>query len=146
MRLLCILLVLSLCGCSATQLRQEFIGYSMNDVINSKSKQVQKFGIGSADCIEKIKASLARMQAIVREDAEGQYLLVDNLQHAFRSTIDTTQVGIVITADGADKCLVEIASNNPDLAVFVSKEISKDLNPEPEEKVVKNNFEMKGNI
>ncbi|MCX5668335.1 MAG: hypothetical protein NTY34_08570 [Candidatus Omnitrophica bacterium] len=123
-RLIAMLLVLGLCGCSAAQVRQEFVGYSMNDVKNSKTKQVQDFDMSSTDCIAKIKDVLKDMGVIAREDTRNQYIVADNFQKVFRSTIDTTQVGILVTSTSEDKCRVEIASGNIDLAVFVAKEIA----------------------
>ena len=124
MRLISIALILFLCGCSATQVRQEFLGYSMNDVKDSKYKQVRNFDMNSTDCITKIKDVLWDMGSVVREDERNQYILADNFQGVFRSTIDTTQVGILVTSTAENKCQVEIASGNIDLAVFVAKEIA----------------------
>ena len=132
-RLLAVLLLVSLCGCSAAQLRKEFIGYSIHDVKTSKNKQTQSFDMSASDCIAKIKDALKDMEAIVREDGRKQYIAADNFQKAFHSAIDTTAVGILVTSRAANKCDVEIASDNIGLAVFVSKEISKKLNSRPEE-------------
>ena len=118
------ILVVLLCGCSAAQVRQEFVGYSINDVKSSKTKQVLNFDMSAADCIAKIKDVLKDMEAIVREDERNQYILADNFQRVFRSTIDTTQVGILVTSVSDGKCRVEIASGNIDLAAFVAKEIA----------------------
>ena len=123
-KLLLALLLVGLCGCSAAQVRQEFVGYSMDDVKNSRNKQVQDFDMSAADCIAKIKDVLKDMGAIVREDVRNQYILADNFQNVFRSTIDTTQVGILVTSTSESKCRVEIASGNIDLAAFVANEIS----------------------
>ena len=123
-KLLAALLLVGLCGCSATQVRQEFVGYSINDVKNSRTKQVQDFDMSASDCIAKIKDVLKDMGAIVREDVRNQYILADNFQKVFRSTIDTTQVGILVTSTPEGKCRVEIASGNIDLAAFVAKEIA----------------------
>ena len=123
-KLLAAFLFVGLCGCSATQVRQEFIGYSMNDVKNSKTKQVQNFDMSASDCITKIKDVLKDMGAIVRESRKKQYILADNFQKVFRSTVDTTQVGISVISTGEGKCRVEIASGNIDLAAFVAKEIA----------------------
>jgi hypothetical protein len=117
-------LILTLCGCTAAQVRQEFIGYSMNDVKASSNKQVQDFDMSSADCIVKIKDVLNDMGAIAREDERNQYIVADNFQKVFRSTIDTTQVGILVTSVSAGKCRVDIASGNIDLAAFVAREIA----------------------
>ncbi|MDD5173523.1 MAG: hypothetical protein WC419_06960 [Candidatus Omnitrophota bacterium] len=123
-KLLAALLLVGLCGCSATQLRQEFFGYSMNDVKNSKTKQVRDFDMNASDCIANIKVILKDMGAIAREDKRNQYIVADNFQGVFRSSIDTTQVGILITSISENKCRVEIASGNIDLAAFVAKEIT----------------------
>ena len=106
------------------EVRQEFIGYSMNDVKNSGTKQVQDFDMSAADCIAKIKDVLKDMEAIVRADERNQYIVADNFQSVFRSAIDTTQVGILVTSTSEGKCRVEIASGNVDLAAFVAKEIA----------------------
>ena len=124
MKRILIVLILALCGCSAAQVRQEFIGYSINDVKNSKTKQVQNFDMGASDCIASIKGILEGMGVVVREDRRNQYILADNFQKVFRSTIDTTQVGILVTSTGKGKCRVEIASGNISLAEFVAKEIA----------------------
>lgn len=128
-----LLLILSLsAGCSIAQVRQEFIGLSINDVKTSKNKQIQSFDMSSSECINKIKEALNEMKAIVREDKKKQFITADNLQKAFRSAIDTTQVGILVTSTKPNKCEVEIASGNIDLAVFVSKKLAKKLKPELE--------------
>ena len=123
-RLIAVLLVLGLCGCSTAQIKQEFVGYSMNDVKNSKTKQVQDFDMSAADCIAKIKDVLKDMEAIARENKRKQYIVADNFQNVFRSTIDTTQVGILVTSISQGKCRVETASGNIGLAAFVAREIA----------------------
>jgi hypothetical protein len=124
MKLVVMLLIISLCGCSAAQVRQEFLGYSIDDVKNSKTKQVQEVDISASGCIAKIKDVLNDMEAIAREDKRNRYILADNFQNVFRSTINTTQVGILVTPVSDVKCRVEIASGNIDLATFVAKEIA----------------------
>lgn len=136
-KLIAVLLLVGLCGCSAAQLKQEFIGYFASDVKASKNKQTQSFDMSASDCITKVKDVLKIMGAVVRENRRRQYLTADNFQNAFRSAIDTTPVGILVTSTTANKCRVEIASNNPSLAVFVSGVISKKLNPRPEEETTK---------
>lgn len=131
-RIAVLLLALVLYGCSLTQVRQEWIGYFASDVKNSKTKQVQTFNMSGPECISKIKNELKSMNAIVREDKGKHYISADNFQGVFRSTIDTTPVGIVVTWLEPNKTQVEIASNNVDLAIFVSKKLAKKLNPEPE--------------
>ena len=123
MRWVAVMLAILLCGCSATQVRQAFVGYSMNDVKNSDAKQVQDFDMSAGDCIDKIKDVLKDMQAIARIDERNQYIVADNFQKVFRSAIDTTQVGILVTSTPEGKCRVEIASGNVDLAAFVAKKI-----------------------
>lgn len=129
MRWIAVVLVLCLLmtGCSMTQMRQGFTGYTANDVKDAKNKQVITVDISGPDCIKKIKDILTFMKAIVREDAKSHYIYADNLQKAFRSTVDTTQVGILVTWLEPDKCRIETASENNDLAVFVSKELEKKL-------------------
>jgi len=129
--------VLLLCGCSATQFKQEFIGYFASDVKASENKHVLNFDMSASDCITKIKDLLKNMQAIIRENRRMQYIEADNFQNVFDSTIDTTQVGILVISTPADKCEVQIASGNLGLAAFVSDEISKNLNPRPKEDAVK---------
>ena len=119
-KLLAALLLVGLCGCSAAQLRQEFIGYSIDDVKTSKNKQTQSFNMSASDCFAKIKDVLKKMWVIVREDEKRGYILADNFQTVFHSAIDTTAVGILVTSTAVNKCDVEIASNNPGLAVFLS--------------------------
>lgn len=133
MKLIIPLLILSLlCGCTAAQVRQEFLGMSAEDVRSDKNKQVIAFNMSGPDCVSKIKDALTDMKAIVREDTKNHYIYADNFQKAFRSTINTTQVGIVVTWLEPDKCQAEIASHNLDLAVFVSKELTKRLSPKKE--------------
>ena len=124
MKWISVILILVLCGCSAAQVRQEFLGYSANDVRNSRTKHVQAFDMSTADCIAKIKDVLKDMEAIAREDERNQYIVADNFQGVFRSTINTTQVGILVTSVSEGKCRVEIASGNIGLAEFVAKEIA----------------------
>lgn len=124
-----VLLVMFLCGCSGAQIRQEFIGLSVSDVKNSKTRQTQQYDISSVECINKIKEVLSEMQAIVREDKKNQFIVADNFQEAFRSSINTTQVGIIVTSWETNKSQVDVASGNSDLAVFVSKKISERIKP-----------------
>lgn len=130
--LLPLLILVLLAGCSLKSIRQEFLGYSAGDVKSSKNKQVQTFDMSGPDCVNKIKDVLTSMGAIIREDRKKHYIYANNFQKVFRSTIDTTQVGIVVTWLEPNKCQVEIASDNTDLAAFLSKEITKKLKPEPE--------------
>ena len=133
MRLAALILVLSLlAGCSMAEIRQVALGLSVDDVRNSKHKQVLNFDMSGPDCMVKIKDALIGMKAIVREDADKHFIYADNFQKAFRSTIDTTQVGIVVTWLKPNKCQVDIASHNIDLAIFVSKKLSEKLNPKTE--------------
>lgn len=124
MRFIAVILMLLLCGCSAAQLRQEFIGYSINDVKNSKNKQVLNFDMIADDCIMKIKDVLNDMGAIIRENRRKKYIVADSFEGVFRSTIDTTQVGILVIPTSEDKCRVEVASGNIALAEFVAREIA----------------------
>lgn len=110
-------------------MRQEFFGISISDVKNSKTRQTQQYDISSDECIAKIRKALDHMKAIVRENKKQKFMVVDNLQKAFRPTIDTTQVGILVTPWEANKSQVDVASDNADLAAFVSKKISEKLRP-----------------
>ena len=122
-RLMAVLLIFGLCGCSGTQVRQEFLGMSVTDVKNSNTRQTQQYDISSDECLAKIREVLKEMKAIVREDAKQKFIRVDNLQKAFHSSIDTTQVGILVTSWEVNKSQVDVASGNTDLAIFVSKTI-----------------------
>jgi len=129
-----LVLILFLSGCSMAQLRQEFIGLSISDVKNSRSRQTQQYELPADECVTKIKEALSDLGAIVREDKKQKFMVADNFQKVFRSSIDTTQVGIVVTAWEANKSQVDVASGNIDLAAFVSKKISEKLKPGKEEK------------
>jgi hypothetical protein len=131
-RLIAVLLLVGICGCSGAQLRQEFLGISIADVKNSKTRQTQQYDISNEECLTKIRQVLDKMKAIVREDKKNKFLLVDNLQKAFRSSIDTTQVGILVTSWEANKSQVDVASDNTDLAIFVSKKILEKIRPTKE--------------
>lgn len=128
-KLTVLLLILFLSGCSLAQLRQEFIGLSIADVKNSKFRQTQQYQISADDCVAKIKETLIEMKAIVRENKKEKFIVADNFQKVFRSSIDTTQVGILVTAWEVNKSQVDVASDNADLANFVSKKISEKLKP-----------------
>jgi hypothetical protein len=69
------------------------------------------------------------MDAIVRENRHNGFIVADNLQKVFRPAINTTQVGIVVTAWKSGKTQVDVASENTDLAIFVSKKIRDRLVP-----------------
>lgn len=138
MKWIAVLLILTLlAGCSLKTLRQDWVGYSSEDVKASKHKQVQSFDMSPTDCVAKIKEILQRKGAIIRENKKKQYIVADNLQGAFRSTIDTTPVGILVSSSGPGKCQVEIASENIALAEFASKEIADSLKPKKESAAVK---------
>jgi hypothetical protein len=125
-------LLLSLCGCSMAQLRQEFVGLSIADVKNSKFRQTQQYDISADKCLKIIRETLTGMKAIVREDDKNSFILADNLSKAFRPCIDTTQVGILVTAWNPEKSQVDVASENRDLAAFVSKKICDKIKPAPQ--------------
>jgi hypothetical protein len=142
-RMIPILITLALLtGCTMAQVKQEFLGLSADDVKADKNRQIITFNMSGPDCVTKIKDTLASMKAIVREDKDNHYIYADNFQKAFRSTIDTTQVGIVVIWLEPEKCRVETASHNIDLAVFVSKELSKKLNFKAEPQAVKKQSEV----
>ena len=102
---------------------------SIADVKNSKTRQTQQYDISSEECLTKIRQALADTKAIVREDKKNKFMLVDNLQKSFHSSVDTTQVGILVTPWEANKSQVDVASGNTDLAIFVSKKISDHIKP-----------------
>lgn len=124
--------VFMITGCSMASIRQEWFGLSASDVMASKNKQTFTVNMSGPDCINKIKEALTAMKAIVREDVKKHYIYADNFQEVFRSTIDTTQAGIVVTWLEANKSQIDVASNNIDLAIFVAKELDKKLNPKQE--------------
>ena len=136
-KLLVCLLLVSLCGCTGAQVRQEFIGLSVSDVMNSKTRQTQQYDISSDKCIAKIKETLTEMKAIVREDRKNNFIYADNLQKAYKPCINTTEVGIVVTPWQVNKSQVDVASGNNDLAIFVSKKISEKIKGKPEQPAVK---------
>ena len=116
------------------QLRQEFIGMSVSDVKNSRTRQTQNYNMPSDKVLEKIREMLVDMKAIVREDKKNKFIVADCLNKAFRSCIDTTQVGILVTSWEANKTQVDVASGNADLAAFVSKSISDKIFAKAKEK------------
>jgi len=134
MRLIAVLLVLALSGCSMTQIRQELIGLNVSDVKNSKTRQTQQYDISSEDCLAGIRGVLKDMEAIAREDKKKYFIVADNFQKSLKSCIDTTQAGILVTPWEKNKSQVDVASGNADLAAFISKKISEKLRPgkEPE--------------
>lgn len=120
-------LLVSLCGCTMAQVRQEFMGISISDVKNSKTRQTQQYDISSDQCLAKIRETLTELKAIAREDEKNKFIVANNLNKKFRSSIDTTQVGILVTPWEANKTQVDVASGNADLAAFVSKKISEKI-------------------
>ena len=134
MRYVAIILALFLVsGCTMKQVRQEFIGYSADDVAADKDKQVQHFDMDADVCIDKIAEALKALKAIVRIDKKNLFIVADNFQKALRSCIDTTRAGILIISEGPGKCRVEISSGNRDLGMFISDKLSKSLRPQPKE-------------
>jgi len=128
-RIIVALLLVSLCGCTMAQLRQEFIGISISDVKNSKNRQTQQYDMPADKCLARIREALADMKATVREDKKNKFIVADTLNKAFRSSIDTTQVGILVTAWEANKSQIDVASGNADLAAFVSRKILEKIKP-----------------
>lgn len=129
MRLIAVLLVLALSGCSMAQLRQEFVGLCISDVKKSKTRQTQQYDLSNGECLAGIRDVLKDMKAIMRENKKRHFIVADNFQNAFKSCINTTQVGILVTAWEKDKTQIDIASGNADLAAFVSKKVSEKLKP-----------------
>lgn len=132
-----VLLILALSGCSMAQMREEFIGYNISDIKNSKTKQTQQYDLTSEECMAGIRAVLKDAQAIARESKDQKSVVADNFQNVFKSCIDTTQVGILITPWENNKSQVDVASGNVDLAAFVSRKISERLKPGKESQTPK---------
>lgn len=129
-KFIAILLAAVLSGCSMAEIRQEWIGLSISDVKNARTRQTQQYDISSDECLAKIRETLADLKAIAREDVKNKFIVADNFKGKFfKSCIDTTQVGILVTPWEKNKSQVDVASGNADLAIFVSKKISEKIKP-----------------
>ncbi len=125
MKILVILfLLVFLPGCSAMQIRELFMGMSVEDVKNAEKQYAKTFDLGAAYCYEQALESVKDMQARpLREDREKYFLTANRFDNAYTLCIDTTQLGILIVPLGDGKSGVEIASGDYGLAKFVSEKL-----------------------
>jgi len=126
------LLLIFLCGCSMTQVRDFFMGMSVEYVKNAETKYAKTFDLGAAYCYEKTLAFIHGMKAqLLNEDRKKYFLCANRFDYAYTLCLDTTQLGILITPLENGKSLVEVASGNYNLAQFVSEKLFSKLT-EPE--------------
>ena len=111
-------------------MRKELCGLSVQDVESSKHKYSETFAMGADACRTKTLAVLKDSEAIVvKEENKGLFILAIKFGKVCASCINTTQVAILITSQGPEKCGVEIYSENYNLSEAFSTELFKKLEP-----------------
>ena len=124
-KLLAILVLITLCGCSGTQIRELFLPMSLYDFKVAKEKYASTFNMEPSDCFERITDILQGMQArVIYSDPKEFFLVANRFDKAYRLCIDTTQVGMLVTPTEENKIRLEVTSGNYDLAKFVSVELA----------------------
>ncbi|MGB2705307.1 MAG: hypothetical protein WBC74_00380 [Candidatus Omnitrophota bacterium] len=127
-RLVVLLLLVFLCGCSAMQIRQIFLGMSAEDVENSEKKYAKTLDLDAAYCYKTALKSVKDMQArTIHEKPEEYFIVANRFDKAYTLCIDTTELGILIVPLEDDKSRIEVASGNYSLARFVSEELFRKL-------------------
>ena len=124
-KLIAILVLITLCGCSGTQIRELLLPMSLYDFKAAKEKYASTFNMEPSDCFERITDILQGMQAqVIYSDPKEFFLVVNRFDKSYRICIDTTQVGMLITPTESGKVRLEVASGDYDLAKFVSGELT----------------------
>lgn len=127
-KLVVLLLLVFLCGCSAMQIRQLFLGMSAQDVENSEKKYTKTLDLDVAYCYKTALEFVKDMQArAIREKPEEYFILANRFDKAYTLCIDTTELGILIVPLSGGKSRIEVASGDYSLARFVSEELFKKL-------------------
>lgn len=117
-----------LSGCSASQYRKEFVGMFPSDVTGDKKKIVKVINMASSACFDKTATALKDMGAsLLKEDRENNFIVADQFERKFISTVDTTEVGVVFASEAPDRTRLEVASDSPGLAFFVSEKLFAEL-------------------
>jgi len=123
-KLLAILLLITLCGCSGTQIRELFLPMSIDDFKSAKEKYGSTFDMEPSQCFEKTMNILQGIEAqVIYSDPKEFFLVANRFDKSYRLCIDTTQVGMLITPTESGKVRLEVASGDYDLAKFVSGEL-----------------------
>jgi len=118
------LLLVFLCGCSGAQIRELFLGMSVEDVQNAGRKYTETFDLRPAYCYEKALESVREMGAQpLHEDRKKYFITANRFDNTYKLCIDTTQLGILITPLEDGKSVVEVASGDYSLAKFVSERL-----------------------
>jgi len=123
-----IILLIFLCGCSSTQIRQEIFGMNRQDVEMAEKKFEEVFDLGVEACFDKILKSIKDSGANVhKQDRKDYFIVAYQFNLVFKPSIDTTEVGILLKPGAENKTRVIVASGNYYLAQFVSGKLFKEL-------------------
>ncbi|MFH1062893.1 MAG: hypothetical protein V1747_08455 [Candidatus Omnitrophota bacterium] len=116
-------------GCSAMELRQEFLGiYTIGDIANAEKKYTHEFAAGSEAVFEKTLKILEVMQSeIIKKDIKRSLIVAQRFDRSFHSCIDTTEVCILVNPVNQGHSEVVVVSGNYSLAEFVSEKIFNEL-------------------
>ena len=120
MRIALVIFLVFITGCSGKQIRQECMGLSVEDVKTSAHNYTKEINLGAYTAFEKTKDIIKGLGgSIKRADDLKLFIIAENLDKAFVNSIDTTQVGIVITPVSDNKSQLTLYSGNYYLGNFV---------------------------
>ncbi len=123
-RLMIMLMILSMSGCSPAELRKEILGMSMQDAKSAERKYARTFNKDVSLCFAKSLDVLKQLNSyVLRADKKRNFILACDFSNAVKFCIDSTQVGILIKRQDADKTQIEVVSQNYHLAEFVSAKL-----------------------
>jgi hypothetical protein len=130
--LLAFLLPLAFQGCSTTEIRQEFFGLNVHDVVSSDHHYVRGYEIERDKLFDLAISTLKKMQAeILKKDRKDYLITAIGFDILFKSCINTTEVGIVIRPAGENKSEVVVYCGNYSLGKYVSDELYSRINAAP---------------
>lgn len=128
MRIALLVLLIFLAGCSGKQMREEFVGLSIEDVKTSPHNYTREVALGAYASFEKTKEVINTLNGSIRyEHYIKLFIISDNFNKIFTNCTDTTQVGIVITPISEKRSELTVYSGNYYLGNFVFTKLIENL-------------------
>ena len=98
-------------------------GSDLNSLYNIKEEHVKVFDKGISSCYDLSLSALSQWKAVVFQQYKDDYIVAMNLEGAFKSCINTTEVGIFFTEISAQKTEIKITSLNHNLSQTIAEKL-----------------------
>ena len=122
------LILLLITGCSGTQLRQEFFGFSIKDLENSKKAVSIVVEKDFDTTCQTVLNKLEDLNVTYHKKHNDPCLIISyGDDQAYDQCIDTTQVGLLVKKVDEGKVQVSVYSQNIGLEQFVSDNVFENI-------------------